>query len=162
MATSFNPSQLTTWGQRIFNGANGIKATAKEATIYGGVTTTPPNTSPSVTPTTAAPTTTPPAGTKACTATYAIVGQWTGGFQGEVRVTAGSAAISAWTVTWTFANGQTVTQSWSATVTSSGSTVTARNVSYNGTLAAAASTTFGFLGSWNGTNSVPAASCVAT
>ncbi len=37
MTVNFDPNQLTTWGQRIFNGANGIKATAKEATIYGGV-----------------------------------------------------------------------------------------------------------------------------
>jgi mannan endo-1,4-beta-mannosidase len=36
MATNFDPNQLTTWGQRIFNGPNGIKATAKEATIYSG------------------------------------------------------------------------------------------------------------------------------
>ncbi|MDX3108506.1 cellulase family glycosylhydrolase, partial [Nonomuraea angiospora] len=41
MATGFDPNQLTTWGQRIFNGANGIKATAKEATIYGGSPGTP-------------------------------------------------------------------------------------------------------------------------
>ncbi|MCW2639883.1 MAG: cellulose-binding family [Dactylosporangium sp.] len=36
MATTFNPDQLTSWGQRIFNGANGIRATSKEATVYGG------------------------------------------------------------------------------------------------------------------------------
>jgi mannan endo-1,4-beta-mannosidase len=36
MVTNFNPSQLTAWGQRIFNGANGIKQTAKEATFYAG------------------------------------------------------------------------------------------------------------------------------
>ncbi|GAB3824710.1 cellulase family glycosylhydrolase [Dactylosporangium cerinum] len=35
MATGFNPAQLTSWGERIFNGANGIKATAREATVYG-------------------------------------------------------------------------------------------------------------------------------
>jgi mannan endo-1,4-beta-mannosidase len=35
-ATNFNPHQLTSWGQRIFNGANGIRATSKEATVYGG------------------------------------------------------------------------------------------------------------------------------
>lgn len=35
MTTDFDPNQLTTWGQRIFDGANGIKATAKEATIFG-------------------------------------------------------------------------------------------------------------------------------
>src|SRR5690349_22577105 len=34
MVTGFNPAQLTSWGQRIFNGANGIRATAREATIF--------------------------------------------------------------------------------------------------------------------------------
>jgi len=37
MTVNFNPNQLTTWGQRIFNGTNGIRATAREATIYSGV-----------------------------------------------------------------------------------------------------------------------------
>jgi hypothetical protein len=97
----------------------------------------------------------------ACAATYSIVGQWAGGFQGEVKVTAGSAAISRWTVTWMYANGQTVTQAWGATIASSGSTVTAANVSYNGTVAAGASTTFGFIGTWNGTNGVPTPTCAA-
>ncbi|GAB3451016.1 cellulase family glycosylhydrolase [Actinophytocola sediminis] len=36
MVTGFNPASLTSWGERIFNGANGIRATAREATIYGG------------------------------------------------------------------------------------------------------------------------------
>ncbi|MDX3110405.1 cellulose binding domain-containing protein, partial [Nonomuraea angiospora] len=90
-----------------------------------------------------------------------VTGQWGGGFQAEVRVTAGSSAISGWTVTWAFANGQTVTNAWNATVTSSGSNVTARNMSYNGSLGAGATTAFGFLGSWNGTNSVPTLTCAA-
>ena len=33
---NFDPAQLTSWGQRIFNGANGIAQTAKEATVFGG------------------------------------------------------------------------------------------------------------------------------
>jgi mannan endo-1,4-beta-mannosidase len=33
--TSFNAGALTSWGTRLFNGANGIKATAKQASIYG-------------------------------------------------------------------------------------------------------------------------------
>jgi mannan endo-1,4-beta-mannosidase len=147
MTVNFDPNQLTTWGQRIFDGPNGIKATAREAAIFGGPTTPP--------------TSTPPVG-GGCVAAYSIAGQWTGGFQGEVRVTAGNAAVGNWTVTLAFPNGQTVTQVWSATVTSSGSTVTARNVGYNGSLAAGASTTFGFLGSWAGTNGVPAVTCSAT
>ncbi|AVT28826.1 beta-mannosidase [Plantactinospora sp. BC1] len=162
MATNFDPTQLTTWGQRIFNGANGIRATARQAAVYDSVTPGP--TTPPVTPTTTppvTPTTTPPGGSGACTATYAVTGQWSGGFQAEVRVTAGSRAVTGWTVTWTFGNGQRVSQAWNATVTSSGSSVTARNVSYNGNLAAGASTTFGFLGSWTGTNSAPTLSCAA-
>ncbi|MDW5325690.1 cellulase family glycosylhydrolase [Plantactinospora sp. KLBMP9567] len=163
MATNFDPNQLTSWGERIFNGADGIRATARQATVYDSVTPGP--TTPPVTPTTGPPVTptgTPPGGSGGCTATYAVAGQWTGGFQGDVRVTAGSSAVSGWTVTWTFANGQRVSQAWNATVTSSGSSVTARNVSYNGSLAAGASTTFGFLGSWTGTNSAPTLSCTAS
>jgi mannan endo-1,4-beta-mannosidase len=36
MVNQFNPASLTPWGERIFNGANGIRATSREATIYGG------------------------------------------------------------------------------------------------------------------------------
>ena len=34
MVTNFDPNQLTSWGRRIFNGANGIAATSEEAAIY--------------------------------------------------------------------------------------------------------------------------------
>lgn len=138
---------------------------------FGGVpdpTTPPPTTPPPTTPppTTAPPTTPPPStpapGNGSCSVSYAITGQWSGGFQADVRVTAGSAAIRGWTVRWTYANGQTVAQSWGATITSSGSSVTATNAAYNGSLGAGASTTFGLIGSWNGTNAVPAATCTAT
>jgi len=100
--------------------------------------------------------TTTPSG---CTATYAITGQWSGGFQAEVKVTAGSTAITGWTLTWTFAGGQAISSVWNAGITSSGQAVTARNLTYNGTLGAGASTTFGFLGTWRGTNPVPVISC---
>ncbi|MGI5154375.1 cellulase family glycosylhydrolase [Microbispora sp. CA-102843] len=178
MTVNFDPKQLTTWGTRIFNGANGIKATAKEASIYSGSSPSPspsaspsksPSPSPSASPSKSpspspspSPSASPSPKPGGCTASYSVVGQWPGGFQGEVKVTAGSSAIKGWTVTWTFANGQTVTNAWNATVTSSGSSVTARNESYNGSLGAGAATTFGFLGSWNGGNSVPTLSCTAS
>jgi mannan endo-1,4-beta-mannosidase len=164
MTVNFDPNQLSTWGQRIVNGPNGLKANAKEATIYGGATsTTPPRstTPPATTTTTPPATTTPPSGGRTCAAAYSILNQWQGGFQAEVRVTAGSSAVNGWTVTWTFANGQTVTQAWNTALSSNGSSVTARNMNYNGSLTAGASTAFGFLGSWNGTNAVPAVSCAA-
>lgn len=165
MATAFNPANLTSWGQRIFNGTNGIRQTAREASVFGGTTppTTPPPTTPPPTtppPTTPPPTTPPPVG--GCTARYTVLNQWQGGFQAEVRVTAGATAIAGWTARWTLANGQSVTQSWNATVTSSGSTVTARNVDHNGRLAAGATASFGFLGGWSGTNPTPQVSCTAS
>ncbi|MDG9676483.1 cellulase family glycosylhydrolase [Micromonospora sp. DH14] len=150
LATNFNPASLTDWGQRLFNGANGIRQTARQASIFDSI---PP-------PTTPPPTTPPPAG--GCTATYTVTNQWQGGFQAEVRVTAGARAITGWTAGWTFANSQSVTQSWNVALTSSGTTVTARNAEYNGRLAAGASASFGFLGSWTGTNSVPTLSCTAS
>ncbi|MFJ8582843.1 cellulase family glycosylhydrolase [Micromonospora sp. NPDC093277] len=172
MVTNFNPSQLSSWGQRIFNGANGIKQTAREASVYSGSTppptTAPPTTAPPTTapPTTAPPTTAPPTspppGNGGCTARYTITNSWQGGFQAEVSVTAGSSAINGWTVRWTYANGQTVSQFWSVTITNSGSAYTARNVDYNGRLGAGASTSFGFLGSAGSTNTAPAVTCTAS
>ncbi|GAA2995781.1 cellulase family glycosylhydrolase [Streptosporangium longisporum] len=37
--TNFNVANLTPWGERLFNGANGIAQTAAEATIFGGTGT---------------------------------------------------------------------------------------------------------------------------
>ena len=89
--------------------------------------------------------TTPGAPTPTCAATYAQDNSWAGGFQGTVTVrNSGSTPINGWTVRWTFASGVTISQYWNATVTQSGTGVTATNLSYNGQLAAGASTTFGF------------------
>jgi mannan endo-1,4-beta-mannosidase len=43
LAIEFDRNRLSSWGQRVFNGANGIAATSKEATVYssGGDTTAP-------------------------------------------------------------------------------------------------------------------------
>ncbi|MFG3436613.1 cellulase family glycosylhydrolase [Nonomuraea sp. NPDC047897] len=43
---SFDPARLTPWGERLFNGPDGIRATAREATIYGGSSDTTPPTAP--------------------------------------------------------------------------------------------------------------------
>jgi lysophospholipase L1-like esterase len=96
-----------------------------------------------------------------CTATYQVSSQWGGAFQGEVAVKNNSTtASSAWTATFTFANGQQINQSWNTTLAQSGAAVTARNVSYNASLAAGASTSFGFIATWNDTtNAVPAVTC---
>jgi mannan endo-1,4-beta-mannosidase len=167
--TNFNVSQLTSWGQRLFNGANGIRATSVQATIYGNQTGSPsPSVSPSRSPSTSpspsrSVSPSPSGGTRGCTATYSKIGEWQGGFQGEVRVTAGSAAITGWRVNWTWANGQSITQVWGANLTLGANPVVATNVSYNGNIAAGQSQTFGFLASWNNSvNTNPAPTCTAS
>jgi hypothetical protein len=117
-------------------------------------TNLPPTTQP---PTSAPPSTPAPGG--ACSASYRTVGSWQGGFQGEVTVTAGTSAINGWTVRWTLGGGQSITQLWSGTLTTSGASVTVRNASYNGAVPASGSTTFGFIA--NGTSSSPALTCTS-
>ncbi|AWS45155.1 glycoside hydrolase family 6 protein [Streptosporangium sp. 'caverna'] len=129
---------------------------------------TTPTPTPTVTPTppvTPTPTpTVPPPGGKACTATYKLAGSWQGGFQAEVTVkSTGGAAVAGWTASWSFPNGQTITQLWNGTHTQSGAGVSVRNAAHNGSLASGASTSFGFTGNWSGTNGVPSSvSCTAT
>jgi mannan endo-1,4-beta-mannosidase len=91
-----------------------------------------------------------------------VVGEWGGGFQAEVTVRNGATASTGWTVTWTFADGQTVAQAWNGISTQTGASVSVRNAAYNGSLAAGASTTFGFTGNRTGQNSVPTVSCTRT
>jgi predicted carbohydrate-binding protein with CBM5 and CBM33 domain len=100
-------------------------------------------------------------GTAGCSATYTVSSSWSGGFQGNVTVKAGSAAIHSWKVSWTFGGNETITQIWNGTLSSAGSLQTVTNVSYNGALSAGGTTSFGFLA--NGTASqVSNVSCSAT
>ena len=92
-----------------------------------------------------------------CRVTYAVANQWPGGFGANVTVTNLGDPVSAWTLVWSYGAGQQVTQAWNATVTQSGAQVTARNAGYNGALATNGSASFGFNGSWTGSNPVPAA-----
>jgi beta-glucosidase len=134
---------------------------------YSSTTTTPPPTTPpSTTPpattapatSTRPPTTTTPAGTASCTVAYRITSQWNNGFQGDVTIrNTGTATISGWTLQWTFANGQQITQLWNGVLGSAGPNVSVRDAGWNGTLAANTTAAFGFTASWSASNAVPAA-----
>lgn len=116
-----------------------------------------PSRSPSVSPS-RSPSGSPTGGTGACQVAYSVTGQWSGGFQSEVVITnTGTVTVDGWSLVWTFPNGQQISQIWNATQTTSGSTVTATNVSYNGTIQPGGYASFGFLGSWTGSNNKPAA-----
>nr|WP_202453481.1 cellulase family glycosylhydrolase [Streptomyces sp. SID4913] len=235
LAIDFDPARLSSWGERIFHGADGIAQTSHEATVFGGASDdteapTAPGTpaASSVTDTSVALTwaassdnvavagydvvrvsgdtettvassagtgvtvtgltagtaysfavyardaagnrsarsaavsvttdegSTAPAGS--CAVGYQVVGEWQGGFQGEITISnTGTTAIDGWTLGFAFADGQTVTNMWGGTSAQSGGSVTVVPASYTSAIAANGSVTVGFTGSQNGTNTAPAA-----
>jgi hypothetical protein len=90
-----------------------------------------------------------------CRVDYAVSNQWPGGFGTNVTITNLGDPINGWRLLWSYSAGQTVTQAWNATVTQSGSQVTATNAGHNATIASNAAVSFGFNGSWTGSNPVP-------
>ncbi|MET7703286.1 cellulase family glycosylhydrolase [Streptomyces sp. NPDC005485] len=247
LAIDFDPTRLSSWGQRAINGANGIAQTSKEATVFGGGTpgdtqapTTPGTpaasavTATSVTlawsaatdnvgvtgydvvrvsggseTTVAASTTNTVAVTgltadtaytfavyahdaagnrsarsatvnvttdkgsstpgTACSVGYRVVNEWPGGFQGEIALrNTGTATLNGWTLAFSFANGQTVSNMWGGTPTQTGGTVSVVPAAYTSTITAGGSVTVGFIGAKGATNTAPTAftlngtSCTAT
>ncbi|MDH6486069.1 cellulose binding domain-containing protein [Streptomyces sp. SAI-127] len=117
-----------------------LAAVAGAAALIGSVTV------PVVTASGAAP---------ACSVEYSVTSQWDSGFQGAVRITNNTAAMSGWSLAFDFAGGQKLTQGWNAKWSQSGTTVTAASESYNGSLATGASVSAGFIASWPESNAVP-------
>ena len=96
-----------------------------------------------------------------CTAAWHIDNQWSTGFTATVTVTA-TAATHGWKVAWTWPSGQSVSGSWNATVQQTGTSVTATNLAYNGTLATGGTTAFGLQGTFAGSNTAPTFTCTAS
>ena len=157
----------------VLNALNGTPVVTPSPTPQ--ISSTPSRTptvsaSPSRTPTvsssptrTGTPTPPPSGGTATCTASYSVTSSWSNGFVANVTVTnSGSVATKSWTVTWTWGGNQAFVNTWNATITQSGTSVTAKNMSYNNVIAAGGNTTFGFQASFSGTNTVPTLACSAT
>ncbi|CAK7280955.1 glycosyl hydrolase family 18 protein [Streptomyces misionensis] len=88
------------------------------------------------------------------TASFTKSSDWGTGFGGQWTIkNSGTASISSWTIQWDFPSGTSVTSAWDADVTNSGNHWTAKNKSYNGTLAPGASVSFGFNGAGPGSPS---------
>ncbi|MFM9702864.1 cellulase family glycosylhydrolase [Streptomyces galilaeus] len=236
LAIDFDPTRLSSWGQRIFNGVNGIAQTAEEATVFGGgnpgdtqaptapgapVASAVSATSATLTwgaatdnvgvsgydvvrisggtETTVAASTTNTAtltgltaetaytfavyardaagnrsarsatvnvttdedgGTPgaACSVGYRVVGQWPGGFQGEIALrNTGTAPVSGWTLAFAFADGQTVSNMWGGTPTQTGGTVNVAAASYTSAVPVGGTVTVGFIATKGTTNTAPTA-----
>jgi hypothetical protein len=135
--------------------------TAISYTSSGGGASPTPSASPSSSPTasssaspsasaspspSASPTqTVAPAGS--CALTSSVVTSWSGGYQVQFTVTNSAAApITGWQSGFSFADSaESVTSSWNAAVAASGLKVTASNESYNGSISAGGSTTWGMV-----------------
>ncbi|MGA2651660.1 MAG: cellulose binding domain-containing protein [Terracidiphilus sp.] len=99
-------------------------------------------------------------GGSACTVDYTISPQGSSAFGGAVTIkNGGSTTLSNWSLTWTFANGQTIASSWNGTVSQSGAKVTVSEQSgqtWENIPAGGSYSGFGFNGTWNGTtNAIP-------
>jgi acetylxylan esterase len=124
--------------------------------FFGLTSTTPPTSPPPTTPppTSPPPTSPPPGGT--CHVTYTKSSEWTGGFVANMSIgNTGSAPVSGWRLTFTFPGDQRITNAWNATVSQSGSSVTATNASYDGTISPGGSVSIGFQGTWTSNDPAP-------
>ncbi|GAA3420257.1 glycosyl hydrolase family 18 protein [Streptosporangium vulgare] len=88
------------------------------------------------------------------TATYSTTSNWGSGFEGKVVVKAGTSALTSWKVEFDLPSGTSISSSWDADLTKSGNHYTFVNKSWNGALAAGASTSFGFNGAPGGITDV--------
>ncbi|SCF40982.1 Cellulose binding domain-containing protein [Micromonospora purpureochromogenes] len=124
-----------------WQGGAGLGVTSFSASVNGGGSTTPP--------------TTPPPTGSGCAVKY-TPNSWNNGFTADVTITnRGSNTINGWNLTYNLPSGQQVTNAWNATVTQSGSAVSARNVSFNGSIAPGGTANFGYQGTLSGAYSSP-------
>lgn len=139
LAIDFDPSRLSSWGERIFHGPNGIGETAQEATVFdgeGGGEEPQPN--------------------AGCAVAYRVVGEWNGGFQGEIVIrNTGTAPLDGWTLAFVFPSGQTVSSMWGGTATQSGGGVSVAPAAYNAGIPAGGTVTVGFLADKGSANAAP-------
>ncbi len=109
--------------------------------FFGLDTTTPTSPPPSSPPPSSPPPSSPPPSSPPptggpCRVTYTM-NAWNTGFTTSIQITNNSAtAINGWTLAFTLPGGQTITGQWNATISPTSGAVTARNVSYNGSIPA--------------------------
>src|SRR5581483_8259504 len=96
------------------------------------------------------------AASSGCQVNYAIASQWNVGFSTNVTITNLGSPLTSWTLKWSFGGNQQITQLWNGSYTQSATSVSVSNLSYNGSIATNGTASFGFNGSYSGTNAVPA------
>ena len=91
-----------------------------------------------------------------CTASYSLASSTGGNMQANVTITdTGNSPLNGWTLTWAFPGDTKITNMWNGNYTQSGQNVTVTNASYNGTVAAGATTSLGFNGTYTSNDAAP-------
>lgn len=80
-----------------------------------------------------------------CAAAYSRINSSNGGYQGQVRILAVSAATSGWTVRWTLGSGRTGARVWKGSLSAGGSDAAVTDASSRGSILASGSAALGFL-----------------
>ncbi|KOV96366.1 glycoside hydrolase family 48 protein [Streptomyces sp. NRRL B-3648] len=81
---------------------------------------------------------------------------WGSGFTADLTITnRGTDAIDGWTLSYGYTGNQKLSNGWNGTWSQSGQTVTVRNASYNGTIAAGAAISTGAQFTYSGANTAP-------
>jgi hypothetical protein len=155
VTASFSPTASTT--------SSVLTLTASSTATTGAFTVTITGTSGTTTAsTTVTLDVTSSGGGSACTVDYTISPQNTSQFGATVKIiNGGTTTLSNWSLTWSFANGQTFASSWNGTVAQSGANVTVSQQAgqtWENIPAGGSYSGFGFNGNWNGvTNAIPTA-----
>lgn len=99
----------------------------------------------------------PLSGTGNCQVTYTNTNDWGSGFGTSISIAnTGTSAVNGWTLTWTWAGNQQITQAWNSSASQNGPAVTLKNASWNAAIAPGASVTgIGFNASYTGANVAP-------
>ncbi|MFF4794351.1 glycoside hydrolase family 48 protein [Streptomyces sp. NPDC001276] len=81
---------------------------------------------------------------------------WGSGFTADLTITnRGTDAINGWTLTYGYSGNQKLSNGWNGIWSQSGQTITVKNESYNGTIAAKSAVSAGAQFSYSGTNTAP-------
>ncbi len=145
----------------------GYQSSGNSNITIGGNTpppSSPPPSSPppSSPPPSSPPPSSPPPSGSGCSASYTTVNTWPGGFQAGVTVTnAGASALNGWTVRLTLPSGQTISSLWNGVNSGTSGAITVKNAAYNGTIAGGGSTTFGYTGTGDGSQTPSNISCTS-
>ncbi|WP_329260502.1 endo-1,4-beta-xylanase [Actinoallomurus sp. NBC_01490] len=95
-------------------------------------------------------------GTAKCEVAYST-NDWGSGFTANITITNQGPSISGWTLKYSYAGDQQLSQGWNGTWSQSGKDVTITNAGWKGTLATGASTSIGANFTYSASNTAPTA-----